>query len=313
MSKKVYRITNWKDYNRSLINRGNLTIWISDDLQASWYEKPGNHRKPPGRPRTYGQACLETALTLRSLFRLPRRATQGFLEGLLQMLALPLRAPTYSQLSRRASGMSVRYFSKTSKNAPTDLVVDSTGLKIYGEGEWKMRTHGKQKRRTWRKLHLAVNPNGMEIVAMELTAANIHDDCVMPKLLQKQKIHGDVFADGAYVSKACFDAIATTGGGAKIALRTGTGIAQKNPSPGQQLRNSLIREIQSAGGKVAWKKSSGYHRRSLAETGMFRWKTILGAGLSSRVLENQVTEAKIKASILNRISALGMPVSRPRV
>lgn len=198
---------------------------------------------------------------------------------------------------------------KKSKETPTDLVVDSTGLKIYGEGEWKMRTHGKQKRRTWRKLHLAVNPDGMTVIALELTEANVHDDSVMPDLLRDQSISGKVYADGAYISKSCFDSIVATGGQASIALRTGTGLVNKNPSPGQALRNKLIQEIRTAGGKIQWKKISGYHKRSLAETQMFRFKTILGGGLSNRLFANQVNEAKIKALILNKMTVLGMPES----
>jgi hypothetical protein len=314
MGKQKYRITNWKNYNRGLINRGNLTIWFGDDVQANWYA-PRKTKQPraPGRPMIYSQQCIEVALTLRSLFRFPLRSTQGFIEGLFEMLNIRLKVPHYTRLSRRASGLTVRFYSEQSKTKPTDLVVDPTGLKVYGEGEWKMRTHGKQKRRTWRKLHLAINPDGMEIVTLDLTAANVHDDSVMPKLLKNQTITGKVYADGAYISKSCFDSIATTGGGAAIALRTGTGLVKKTPSPGQLLRNKLVLEIRSAGGKVDWKKSSGYHTRSLAETQMFRFKTILGAGLSSRRMANQAAEAKIKALILNKMSAIGMPVSYPVV
>ena len=227
------------------------------------------------------------------------------------MLQIKLSTPHYSQLSRRAAKLNVRFASRKSKTNPTDLVVDSTGLKIYGEGEWKVRTHGKQKRRTWRKLHLAIDRDSLEIVAMELTQANVHDDSIMPDLLAGQTIAGTVYADGAYISTTAFDSIAATGGRACIALRTGTGLVSKNPSPGQTLRNQLIEEIRKAGGKTLWKKSSTYHQRSLAETEMFRFKTILGGTLSNRIFQNQVTEAKIKAGILNRMTSLGMPISRP--
>lgn len=235
MSKQKYRVANWKSYNRSLINRGNLTLWFCDDTRANWYAKIEKHRQP-GRPPVYSQQCIAAALALRCLFRFPLRATQGFLEGLFQLLEIQLKVPCYSQLSRRASGLDIRFYSKISREKPTDLVVDSTGLKIYGEGEWKMRTHGKQKRRTWRKLHLAVNPDGMEIIAMKLTEAKVHDDSVMPDILRGQAITGKVYADGAYISKSCFDSIAATGSGVSIALRTGTGLVNKSPNPGDQGR-----------------------------------------------------------------------------
>jgi hypothetical protein len=308
MSNKVaYRVRNWRKYNRSLINRGNLTIWFSDDVADSWYAKPVKRSR--GRPKTYSDKCIEIALTLRSLFHLPLRATQGFIEGLIELLGLELDIPHYSQLSRRASGLAVQFYSKKSRKKPTDLVVDSTGLKIYGEGEWKMRTHGKSKKRTWRKLHVAVDPESMEVVAMELTRASIIDDEVMSDLMQGQRNVGNVYADGAYISKNCFDSIAQAGGNAVIAIRGGTGLVNKNASPGQLQRNRIVKEIWAAGGRKNWKKSSDYHKRSLVETHMFRFKTILGAELSSRIFENQVAEAKIKTLILNKMTRLGMPDS----
>lgn len=310
MSKTTYRVGNWKQYNRSLINRGNLTLWFCEDTKNSWHAKPFKNRSA-GRPLLYSQRCVEVALTLRTLFRFPLRATQSFLEGLISMLKLDLKVPSYTQLSRRASGLGVKFYSKKSKNKPADLVVDSTGLKIYGEGEWKMKTHGKQKRRHWRKLHIAINPDSMEVVALELTEANVHDDSVMPDLLQNQTITGKVYADGAYISKTTFDAITATGGGAAIALRTGTGLVEKNPSEGQILRNKLVQEIRNSGGKINWKKTSDYHKRSLVETQMFRFKTILGGTLSNRLMINQITEAKIKTLILNKMSRMGMPESHP--
>jgi hypothetical protein len=310
MSKVAYRVRNWKQYNRSLINRGNLTIWFSEEMIESWYAKNGDHRlRSRGRPQLYSDLCIQTALTLRSLFRFPLRATQGFIEGLMALLEIDLRVPCYTQLSRRASHLEVQYYSEKSRRKPVDLVVYSTGLKIYGEGEWKMRTHGKQKRRTWRKLHLAMNAETFQTVSIELTQATMHDDEVMPELMKNQKKIGRVHADGAYVSKTCFDSIVKTGGRAMIALRSGTGLVKKNPSPGQIERNRLVQDIWKAGGRIAWKKTSGYHRRSLVETQMYRLKTILGGSLSSRSAGNQVTEAKTKILILNRMTKEGMPKS----
>jgi hypothetical protein len=309
MGKKVaYRVRNWRKYNRSLINRGNLTLWLADDVLDGWYAK-NEGTLGRGRPNFYSDQCIEVALTLRSLFHFPLRAIQGFIEGLFEILDLKLDVPHYSQLSRRASGLQIQYHSKKSSKKPMDLVVDSTGLKIYGEGEWKMRTHGKSKRRTWRKLHVAIDPESMETIAMELTLANTHDDEVMSDLIKGQRNIGNVYADGAYISKNCFDSIADSGGNAVIALRSGTGLVNKNASPGQLQRNRIVYEIWAAGGRQNWKKTSGYHKRSLVETHMFRFKTILGAELSSRLFENQITEAKIKTLILNKMTRLGMPDS----
>jgi hypothetical protein len=307
MGKVAYRVRNWREYNRALIDRGNLTVWIGDNLEETWYSDSRHAGR--GRSDTYSDSCIQLMLIIRSLFHLPLRATQGFFEGFFTLLNIELKTPHYSRLSRRASGLVVNYTSQKARRKPRDLVVDSTGLKIYGEGEWKMRTHGKDKRRTWRKLHVAVDPNSFETISIEVTDCGTHDDEVMAPLLDGLKNLGKVYADGAYISSTCFGAIAAGGGEPLIALRTGTGLVKKDPTPGQQLRNDLVKGIWQAGGRGAWKKNSGYHRRSLVETHMYRFKTILGPRLSNRVFRNQVCEAKVKTLILNRMTTLGMPVS----
>src|SRR3990167_8136448 len=124
------------------------------------------------------------------------RATQGFLEGLISLLGLKLQVSHYSRFSRRAGDLNIQLAALTkSKRKPTDIVIDSTGLKIYGEGEWKMRTHGKQKRRTWRKYHVAINPATHEVMAVELTEANVHDSMQMENLLSGMEAVGKVYAD----------------------------------------------------------------------------------------------------------------------
>lgn len=310
MAKKIsYRVRNWKDYNRSLINRGNLTIWFSEDAIKTWYQKPQKNKKR-GRSFIYSDAYIELALTLRTLFRFSLRATQGFLEGLVFLLGLNLQVSHYSRLSRRAADLDVQ-LTKLKKvgKSPTDLVIDSTGLKIFGEGEWKMRTHGKQKRRTWRKYHVTVNPDSHEVTAVELTEANVHDCTVLSTLLSDQKNIGNVYADGAYSFKQNFDVIAAAGGTPLIPIRSGTYLVQRKPSIGEELRNKLLQDIWKTGGRSAWKKTSGYHRRSLVETHMFRLKTILGGILRGRTFANQKVEAKIMANILNKMTHLGMPKS----
>jgi IS5 family transposase len=309
MSKKIsYRIKNWPEYNRALINRGNINIWISDEIQKNWIASLDGPRRR-GRSQYYSDTCIELFLTIRNLFQLPLRATQGFFEGFFQMLGSELDVPSYSQCSRRAKMLNIDIRRKELENEPLNLVIDSTGLKIYGEGEWKMRTHGKQKRRTWRKVHVSVNPKNHQVIELILTEANVHDSLIMPGLLKNMKNIGNVYADGAYTTKRDFDAIAVCGGRAKVPVRTGTTLVKKNPSPGEQLRNELIREIRKTGGKTTWKKTSGYHLRSLVETHMFRLKTILGPKLHSRNIENQKTEARVRAKILNQMSVLGMPIS----
>jgi len=310
MAKKItYRIHNWKNYNRSLINRGNLTLWFSENAVKSWYQKPRRCKKR-GRPFTYSNSYIELALTLRTLFHFPLRATQGFLEGLISLVGLKLQVSHYSRLSRRASGLDIQLTRLKNKGkVPMDLVIDSTGLKIFGEGEWKICTHGKQKRRTWRKYHVSVNPDSQEVTAIALTKANVHDCTMLPALLSTQKNVGNVYADGAYSFKQGLDAIADVGGIPLIPIRNGTCLVKINPSKGEILRNQLLLDIWQAGGRSMWKKTSGYHRRSLVETHMFRLKTILGNTLKGRKLENQKIEASLMAKILNKMTHLGMPIS----
>lgn len=308
MGKITYKVRNWKQYNRALINRGNLTLWVSEDVIQSWYsQNEGSSGR--GRPFTYSDACIELALTLRALFKFPLRATQGFLEGLVQLMNLGLKVPHYSSFSRRAAALTIK-LPRKERSGSLDLVIDSTGLKVHGEGEWKTRTHGKQKRRTWRKYHVAIDPATHEVVALELTQSNTHDSNWMKALLKDQKDIGKVYADGAYTHAKCFNAVADAGGTAIIPVRTGTCIAKGEVSAGLKQRNQLIRDKRAAGGKKAWKKSSGYHRRSLVETHMFRLKTILSGKLHNINISNQRTEAAIMASILNKMTSLGMPQSQ---
>ena len=307
MEEKVsYKVQNWSQYNRSLINRGNITVWFSEEALNSWYDSDAPSGK--GRPRVYSDECIELGLVIRSLFNFPLRATQGFLEGMLELLGIDLLVPCYTSLSRRASKLNVQLNTALKKEKPLNLVIDSTGLKIYGEGEWKTRIHGKQKRRSWRKLHVAVNPESHEIISMELTTAKNTDDQMLPKLIEELDYLGSIYADGAYISETSFESMAKKGASPRIPLRSGTSLA-KNPKnkPGLALRNQLVHEIWEAGGRVNWKKSSDYHRRSLVETCMMRIKKIFSGSLSSRKYENQIIEARLKSAMLNRMTALGMP------
>lgn len=225
------------------------------------------------------------------------------------LLGLNLKISHHSRLSRRASALDIQLNTlKNTGKKPTDLVIDSTGLKIFGGGEWKMRTHGKQKRRTWRQYHVSVNPATHEVTAIELTHTTKHDCTIMPAFLSKKNI-GTVYADGTYSFKDGFDAIAQSGGVPSIPVRGGTTIVKNNPSPGETLRNELVEKIHTAGGRLNWKKTSVHHRRSLVETHMFRLKRILGGELRSRSFANQQAEATIMANILNKMTHLGMPRS----
>ena len=193
-----------------------------------------------------------------------------------------------------------------------DIVMDSTGLKIYGEGEWKIRAHGKSKRRTWRKLHLGVDAKRGEIQAAELTEAKVSDDAMVAPLLEQidQPIDS-LAADGAYDKRKVYDSLNKHAPNAKALIppRKNARIWQHANTKAERLkRDENLRYIRKHGRK-AWKNDSGYHVRSLAETAMFRMKTVFGNALSTRLLETQTTQALIRCAALNTMTHLGMPQS----
>jgi IS5 family transposase len=301
--KIAYRVKNWSEYNRSLINRGNITIWFSDDAIEGW--KSSKRGEGRGRPEEFSDEAVECCLLLRSLYHLPLRAAQGFVEGMMSLLQLPLEAPHYTLLCKRAGKLSIDLKSlRTSK--PLNVVIDSTGLKVYGEGEWKMRCHGKSKRRTWRKLHLGVDPTTHEIVGCELTDQKTHDCEVIDDVLPDQNL-GKVCADGAYDNEPSYEAIVKRNGEPLIPPRSGA-CKTKSPSRAMARRNHTVQACWSIG-RDNWKKGSGYHQRSLAETAMFRFKTIFGGKIASRKFDNQKAEVRLKSQILNRMRECGMPKS----
>jgi len=302
--KQLYRIRNWSQYNKALSNRGSITFWFDEYAIASWL----NHKKTGkrGKPRTYGEACILTMLMLKSVYHLPQRATFGLVCSLMQMMELDLPVPHPTILSRRAASLDVE-LPRQKKNEPIHVLVDATGLKVYGEGEWKVRTHGVIKRRTWRKLHIAMNASTGEILATVCSTSYVSDKEVLPNLLRqikgKIKIVG---ADGGYDYTSCYEEIARHKARALIPPRR-TGRLHPQDERLRE-RDKNLREIRKKGRKK-WKQQSGYHRRSLVETQMMRVKTIFGSGLSSRRFHNQATEMTVRCAALNRMTHLGMPDS----
>lgn len=301
ISKPRYRVTNWPDYNRALVERGSVTLWLSDEVARGW-------RARGGKGCVYSDVAIRCALNLRAVFRLTLRQAQGFLASLANQLLPGLPVPHYSTLCRRAAGLDIP--APTRGSGPVHLVVDSTGLKVFGEGEWKVRQHGVSRRRLWRKLHLGVDEATGMILTHKLTLSNVHDGPVLPKLLAQ--IDGpleQVSADKAYDSFGCHKAILAKGARPVIPPRKGAAIT---PPPGVKdppaTRGAIVKRIHEIGGK-AWKVEANYHRRSLAETAMSRTKTLISPSLKARTLPNQKTEAAIAVNCLNNFTALGMPRS----
>jgi len=299
MDKKSYRVRNWKKYNQALVQRGSLTFWFSEECLAEW-QKP-KKRGTRGRPEKYNDRVIECGLTLKGLFKLPFRATEGFITSLMDLLHLDLDVPDYSLLCKRQKKLQVTLPRQgIEAGEQINIVVDTTGLKVYGEGEWKVRQHGWIKHRLWRKLHLAVNEKTQEIEALALTDLGIQD-CEGLPLLISQIDHelGSCKGDGAYDRFSCYEE-AEQGGFKLVAppqrnARTSDErrlSKKKRSKEAVKKRDAVINEVRRLGRKE-WKVQSGYHRRSLAETAMFRVKTLLGNRLSTRTLENQKVEAAI--------------------
>jgi hypothetical protein len=298
-----YRVRNWKDYNQALIRRGSLTIWIEEATLHGWCQNMRDGLV--GAPTTYSDLAIQALLTLKAVFSLPLRQTQGFAQSVLRLMASELPTPSYSTLSRRADRLAVALPRRT-KDEPLHVVIDSTGLKIYGEGEWKTRQHGVSKRRTWRKMHLGVDEASGEIVAVVTTERDVGDCEVLPQLLEAiTEAIEQVSADGAYDTIACHQAIAQRQARPAIPPRENAVITDI----GQwDAREQAVRRIEEIG-RPAWKQEVNYHRRSLAETMMFRQKTIFGARLNNRKMTTQTTEVRIRCAALNRMTHLGMPES----
>ena len=312
--KKGYRVRNWKDYNEALVNRGSITFWFNEECIRRWKSEQG--KKGRGRPEQYSDLAIETGLTLKALFKLTFRGTEGFIRSLLTLLKLELEAPTYSLLCKRQKNIKVDIGKKRrwESGEGLHLAFDTTGLKVYGEGEWKVRQHGWVKHRLWRKFHLAINTKSEEIEAFELTDLGVQDCEGVPLLLKQIKAPIDsARGDGSYDRFSCYEEAEKKGfrfitppqRKAKTSRERKKYKRKINPAVLKK-RDAVIEEVRQVGRKE-WKIQSGYHRRSLAETAMFRVKTLLGSRLTTRTLEHQKVETAIWCQIINKMTTLGMP------
>lgn len=304
-SKKQYRIRNWHVYNESLVQRGSLDVWLSKEAIREWY---ADSMHKVGAQPVYSNLAISTVLTMQKLFHLPLRAVEGFVRSVFRMTNISLDVPDYSTLSRRGDDLMVLLTKR--KKEKTVIIVDGSGAKVFGEGEWKVRQHGYSKRRTWKKIHIAIDEDG-EIRATEMTSNATHDSEVVRDLFSQEDAVIEAFAgDGAFdtqgVYTACQDRDVSR---ILIPPRHGAKIWQHgNSSETPHPRDENLRTIKRIGRK-RWKIESGYHIRSGVENTFFRWKTIFGDRLRSRAEARQRTEIRIMASALNCMFSLGMPES----
>ncbi|MEZ9128122.1 IS5 family transposase [Vibrio splendidus] len=300
MGKAKKKITNWAEYNKALCKRGSVTFWIDDTAVDAWRCKA--HHGKRGRGFQYSDTAIETALMIKGIFSLPLRALQGFIDSIFELLEVPLTSPDYTCISKRSKTVQVKYRNK-SRGVIRHIAIDSTGLKVFGEGEWKVKKHGAEKRRTWRKLHLAVDVETHEAISAEISLVSVGDSEVMPTLLNPLRRKVDtVSADGAYDTKSCYETLQNKGSTPLIPPRKNAALWEEGHP-----RNEAVKALKN--GTIAeWKSESGYHYRSISETAMSRYKGLTSGKLSLRCYNAQVGEIMANVKAINKVIGLGMPV-----
>jgi IS5 family transposase len=294
-----YRTTNWSSDNSALRRRGSLLVWLDREMEWS-APKVGR----PGRPEIFSDAAIQFCLSLKVLFGLALRQTMGMVASLLKMAGLDWPVPDYSTLCRRQKTVTIQIPFRRSEG-PLNLLVDSTGVKMRGEGEWQVRKHGPSHPRQWRKVHLAMDVVTGDIRGVEFTSSREGDSPVLPGLLAQipadQPI-GTVTADGAYDTRTCHTAIAERGGTAIIPIRK-NGRPWKEDGPAARARNEALRASRHFG-RAFWKRLTGYHVRSRIEAQMRRLKAF-GERIASQAPDRQAAEIHTRIALMNRLSALG--------
>lgn len=312
MAKKAYRVRNWKDYNKSLVQRGSLTFWFSEEVINSWESSPKSNSH--GNQK-YSDMVIFCALTLRQLFRLPLRATEGLMKSLVELAKLPVRTPNYSTLCRRGRNLPVSLGVKNTSEA-RHVLVDSTGVQIIGEGQWKKLRHGESRHQVWRKLHIAMDADDQTILSGTMTESVRLDGNYLPELIAQ--IDGpikQITGDGAYDKKNCYETAYKRKAKAVFPPQHNACIQRSKykKNPALQARDEVISFVGRGANRderlKEWKQMNNYHRRSLVETMMSRMKSLFGDQLRSRTFENQKTDLLIRCYAINKINSLGLPMS----
>src|SRR5215213_4003764 len=302
--RQKHKVTNWAEYDASLRQRGSLTVWFTDEAIRAWKAEPRTTRG--GQP-WYSELAILTALTLRAVFRLAYRQTEGLIGSLMRLLGLDLPVPDHTTLSRRAATLEVPRprsgNAEAGRNAePVHLLVDSTGLKLCGAGEWLIEKHGTKMRRSWKKLHLGVDADTGQIVAAVVTGCEADDGAqVGPLLDQVTGAVASVTGDGAYDQDGMYTSVSERHPAAAIIVpprSTAVPSQMAQTAPTQRDRHlQLIAER----GRLGWQRASGYTKRARAETAISRYKRVIGDGLRSRTEERRATEMDVAVHGLNRM------------
>ena len=300
--KKKYHVRNWASYDRALVRRGDLTIWLSPAAIAAWEPDGAGTR---GAQRKYSDLAIETALTLRLLFHLPLRQAEGFLTSLFVLMGLDLRSPDHTTLSRRGQHLDLP-LRHVPQRVGLHLIIDSTGLSIVGEGEWAAAKHGGRGTRGWKKLHVGVDHTGV-IVAHALTDATGDDATTGVELIEAVSDNiARVTVDAAYDTVAFYEAAGARGATVVVPPAKTARVSRRRPR--SSARDRTIDKVKRIG-RRRWKKTSRYHQQARVENTFFRYKSVIGDGLRARTPGGRAVEALLACNILNAMPVMGRPAS----
>jgi hypothetical protein len=305
--KQKHKVTNWRDYDAALRQRDSLTVWFSEEAIAAWRAEP---RPTRGGQASYSPLAITKALTLRAVFRLALRQTEGLIGSLIGLLGLDLPVPDHSTLSRRAETLAVPRPSTRRDAEPLHLLVDSTGLKLCGASEWLSEKHGTKTRRSWRTLHLGVDADTGQIVATVLTSPEADDAAQVGPLLEQ--IDGTVASftgDGAYDQESVYDAVLQRHPDATVIIPPRSDAVLSETAETEPTQRDRHLQCITEHGRMAWQTASGYNSRARAEAAISRYKRVIGDALRARTDPRRATEVAIAIRALNRMLELGRPNS----
>ena len=303
--KQRHRATNSAAYDAALRQRGSLTVWFTEEAIAAWTAEPRTTR---GGQAFYSGLAIATALTLRAVFRLALRQTEGLIGSIIALLGLDLAVPDHSTLSRRSETLQLPRSRSQGRGKPMHLLVDSTGLKLCGAGEWLHEKHGTKTRRAWRTLHIGTDADTGEIVAATLTGSDACDASQVGPLLDQ--VDGPVAsftADGAYDWDSVYDKIAARHPEAAVVVPPRANAVPSNTAETAPTQRDRHLQLLAERGRMGWQVASGYNWRALVEADVSRFKRVIGDALRSRTDQRRATELAIAVSVLTRMLDLGRP------
>jgi hypothetical protein len=292
-----HHVRDWHKYNKELVNRGKIHFWVRPKVFKSWNAKK---KKRNGHPFVYGDEVIKAMCYIRFKFHLSLRETEGFFLSVITLMKSLRKIPCYTQLCRRMKGLSLPR-ELLNKREVTDIVLDTTGLKAYGEGEWRAEKYGGK--RSWRKLHLVLDLKSGKLILAEVSQEHVHDTSYLEQALERaNRKGGKVLIDGIADSRRCYEMAGKCNKRLLTPPKKGAVIRKEK---GYERRNEAVKIIRGLGGdklgRSIWAKLVGYNQRVIAESMMSRWKRLYGGSLRSHCEIRKKAEVTIKALMINEM------------